>query len=200
MTGRLVVIEGADGAGGEEQSKRLLTLLKERGIPAERHQYPDYSGPIGRLIHDFLHKKHDFPPEVLLLLYGADMVKDAGKIRAWLKQDRVVVLDRYFTSTLAYQSMQGVRLKNCLRFAEIFDIPRPDFIIYLKVSPEVSMERKAREKESLDRNESDKKFISRVLDSYDYLIKNNTFGQWYVVEADRPIEEVFADIRKILRV
>lgn len=200
MAGRLVVIEGADGAGGEEQSKRLLALLKERGIPAERHQYPDYSEPIGRLIHDFLHRKHDFSPEMLLLLYGADMVKDVGKIQAWLKQDKVVVLDRYFTSTLAYQSMQGVKLEKCLRFAEIFELPKPDFIIYLKVSPEVSMERKSREKESLDRNEADKGFISRVLDSYDYLVKNNTFGQWYVIDADRPIEDIFSDIRKILRV
>jgi dTMP kinase len=200
MKGKLVVIEGADGAGGEEQSKRLLALLRERGVPAERHQYPDYRGPIGRLIHDFLHEKHDFTPGVLLLLYGADMVKDAGRIRAWLKQDRVVILDRYFTSTMAYQGMQGVKLENCLKFAEMFDIPKPDFIIYLRVSPEVSMERKSGEKGSLDRNESDKGFISRVLDSYDYLIKNNVFGQWYVVEADRPIGEVFADIRKILRV
>jgi dTMP kinase len=200
MPGKLVVIEGADGAGGEEQSTRLLALLKERGIPAERHQYPDYDGPIGRLIHDFLHERQEFSPEMLLLLYGADMVKDAGKIRAWLKQDKVVILDRYFTSTLAYQVMQGVKLEGCLRFAEVFELPKPDFIIYLKVSPEVSMERKAGEKESLDRNESDKGFISRVLDSYDYLVKNNTFGQWYVVDADRPIEEVFADIRKILRI
>ena len=116
MAGRLVVIEGADGAGGEEQSRRLLVLLKERGIPAKRHQYPDYSGPIGRIIHDFLHKKYDFSPEMLLLLYGADMVKDVGKIHAWLKQDKVVILDRYFTSALAYQSMQGVKLENCLKF------------------------------------------------------------------------------------
>jgi dTMP kinase len=200
MSGRLVVIEGADGAGGEEQSKRLLSLLRERGIPAKRHRYPDYSGPVGRLIHDFLHKKHDFSPEILLLLYGADMVKDICSIRAWLRQGNTVILDRYFTSTLAYQGMQGIKLENCLRFADIFGLPKPDFIIYLRVSPEVSMERKAREKESLDRNESDKGFISGVLDSYDYLIKNNIFGQWYVVDADRSIEEVFAEIRKILRV
>ncbi len=200
MTGKLVVIEGADGAGGEEQSKRLLALLRERGIPAERHQYPDYSGPIGRLIHNFLHKKYDFSPEVLLLLYGADMVKDTGKIQAWLKQDKVVILDRYFTSALAYQSLQGVRVETCLKLAEIFKLPRPDTIIYLRVSPKVSMERKFKEKRSLDRNESDEKFITNVLESYDCLIKNNVFGQWYVVDADRSIDEVFADIRKILRI
>jgi dTMP kinase len=200
MTGKLVVMEGADGAGCEEHSKRLIKLLKEKGIRAEKHQYPDYGNPIGDLIHDFLHRKHDFSPEMLLLLYGADMVKDRERIRAWLKQDRVVILDRYFTSTLAYQSMQGVKLDRILKFAELFDLPRPDLIIYLRVSPEVSMERKAREKESLDRNESDRGFISNVLNSYDYLVKNNTFGQWYVIDANRPIGEVFADIRKILRV
>lgn len=200
MEGKLVVIEGADGAGGEEQSKRLLNLLTEKGIPAKRHQYPDYGGPVGRLIHDFLHRKHEFSPEVLLLLYGADMAKDRKQIRAWLKEGKVVILDRYFTSTLAYQGMQGVKLGDCLKLADIVGLPKPDHVIYLRVSPEVSMERKSGEKESLDRNESDGDFISRVLESYDRLIKDNTFGQWYVVDANRPIEEVFSDIRRILRV
>jgi dTMP kinase len=200
MPGKLVVIEGADGAGGEEQSKRLLKLLEEKGVAVERHRYPDYDGPIGKIIHDFLHRNHEFSPEVLFLLYSADMVKDISRIRTWLKDEKVVILDRYFTSTLAYQSMQGVKLKTCLKFAELLDLPKPDFIIYLKVSPEVSMERKSKEKESLDRNEADKEFITNVLNSYDYLIKNNIFGQWYVIDGDRPIEEVFTDIRKILRV
>lgn len=200
MPGKLVVIEGADGAGGEEQSRRLLKLLEERGTPAARHQYPDYSGPIGELIHDFLHRKHEFSPDILLLLYGADMVKDVPKIRAWLEEGRVVILDRYFTSTLACQGMQGIRVENMLKFAETFSLPKPDIIIYLRVSPDAAIKRKAGEKESLDRNEDDREFITRVLDSYGQLIRGNVFGHWHVVDADRSIEEVFQDIRRILGV
>jgi dTMP kinase len=200
LAGKLVVIEGADGAGGEEQSKRLFKLLKETGKPAVRHQYPDYSGPVGELIHGYLHKEYEFSPEMLLLLYGADMVKDKERIRKWLAEDKIVILDRYFTSALAYQTLQGIKLENVIKFAEIFSLPKPDYIIYLKVSAEVSMSRKLQEKESLDRNESDKSFVERVLNSYDYLIKNNIFGQWYVIDANKPIEEVFQEIRKVLSV
>jgi dTMP kinase len=200
MTGKIVVIEGADGAGGEEQSKRLLNLLKERGVPAIRHAYPDYDDPIGRIIHDFLHRKYEFSPQMLLLLYTSDFVKDLDKIKSWLEQDMIVILDRYFTSTLAYQTMQGLKREDILQMAEIFKIPKPDYIIYLKISPEVSLERKVREKESLDRNESDREFIGKVLDSYDELIKKGVFGQWYVVDGEKPIEGVFSEIRKILKV
>jgi dTMP kinase len=189
MTGKIVVIEGADGAGGEEQSKRLLNLLKERGVPAIRHAYPDYDDPIGRIIHDFLHRKYEFSPQMLLLLYTSDFVKDLDKIKSWLEQDMIVILDRYFTSTLAYQTMQGLKREDILQMAEIFKIPKPDYIIY-----------QVREKESLDRNESDREFIGKVLDSYDELIKKGVFGQWYVVDGEKPIEGVFSEIRKILKV
>ncbi|MCJ7816913.1 MAG: dTMP kinase, partial [Candidatus Aenigmarchaeota archaeon] len=171
MPGKLVVIEGIDGAGGETQSKKLLQYFQSKKIPCERVYYPEYGNPIGDFIHDYLHKKHDLPVDMQFLLYATDMVKDRDKVLGWLKQGKVVIADRYFTSMLAYQGL-GFPIENALKFAEIFSLPKPDIILFLRISPETSIKRKKVEKRNLDRNEGDRAFLSKVSASYESLIKN----------------------------
>ncbi len=199
MRGKLVVIEGIDGAGGETQSKLLLRHLRSRKIPAERIYYPEYGNPIGDLIHDYLHKKHELPVDMQFLLYATDMVKDREKILGWLNQGKTVIADRYFTSVLAYQGM-GFPIENALKFAEIFRLPKPDMILYLKISPETSIKRKRGEKEHLDRNEANRAFLEKVSASYENLVKNQVWSSWFVIDGEKPPEGVFSQIRKVLRV
>ncbi|RLJ09983.1 MAG: dTMP kinase [Candidatus Aenigmatarchaeota archaeon] len=200
MKGKFVVIEGIDGAGTEEQSTRLFEYLKSQGIFVERLTYPDYSKVIGRMIHEWLHSKEELPANTLFLVYTADMVKDIEKIKSWINEGKFVIADRYFTTTLAYQTAQGFPLEKALKFAELFEIPKPDMAIYLKVSPDVTVERKYKEKEELDRNEANKEFLEKVSKVYDDLVKNQVFTSWFVVDAEKSIEEVFDQIKKILRV
>lgn len=198
MRGKLVVIEGIDGAGGETQSKKLLEHLHARKIPCKRIYYPDYGNPIGDLIHDYLHKKHDFSVDIQLLLYGLDMIKDREKILGWLNEGRTVIADRYFTSILAYQGMD-FPLENALKFAEIFRLPKPDIIFFLKISPEISIKRKKGEKKNLDRNEADMELHKKVAASYENLIKNQVWASWFVIDGEKNKEEVFGQIKKVLR-
>jgi len=200
MAGKLIVIEGIDGAGGETQSKLLLEYLRSRKISAERIYYPDYGNSIGRFIHDYLHKKHDLTPDMQFLLYSTDMVKDRGKILGWLARGRTVIADRYFTSTMAYQGLGGIPVENALKFAEIFSLPKPDFIFYLKTSPETSMKRKKGEKRDLDRNERDLRLLENVSKSYEELAKNQVWASWFVIDGEKSIEEVFGQIKRVLRV
>lgn len=200
MIGRLYALEGIDGAGTETQSKKLLEYLKTKGVDAEWICDPNYDNPIGQLIHKFLHKEFEFSVDVQFLLFGASLMHDVPKIRAWLKQGKTVIADRYFTSSIAYQGMEGFKTENALKFAEMFGIPKPDYIIFLKVSPDISMERKLKEKNSLDRFESDRAFLTRIAHFYEHLAKENVFGPWYVVDGEKPIDGVFEQVRKILKV
>jgi len=196
--GKFIVFEGIDGAGGETQSILLFNYIKRQKIPVERLSYPDYRGPIGKLIHQFLHKKYDFPPEVQFLLYFTDFLKDKEKIENWRKENKIIISDRYFTSTLAYQGQKGFSIEKALKISKIFDLPKPDLIIYLKISPETSIKRKFREKKNLDRHEADKKFLKKISKFYNKLIKNQIFGKWVVVDGEMSIEEVAKEIRKIV--
>jgi len=196
--GKFIIFEGIDGAGCETQVKLLANYLKKQGKLVEKLYYPDYKGPIGRLIHQYLHKKYEFSVDVQFFLYFTDFIKDREKINQWIEEGKIVISDRYFPSTLAYQGLGGFSIKKALELAQRFKLPKPDLIIYLKVSPEVSMSRKYKEKKDLDRNEADKKFLKKVWDSYEKLIKGKIFSKWVVIDGERPIEEVFEEIKKII--
>ncbi|PJB99648.1 MAG: dTMP kinase, partial [Candidatus Nealsonbacteria bacterium CG_4_9_14_0_8_um_filter_35_12] len=147
--GKLIVFEGIDGAGCETQVKLLFDYLKRQGKSVERLYYPDYEGPIGKLIHQYLHKQYEFSVDIQFLLYFTDFIKDREKINQWIGEGKIVICDRYFSSTLAYQGLRGFSIKKALELARRFKLPKPDLIIYLKVSPEVSMSRKYKEKKDL---------------------------------------------------
>jgi dTMP kinase len=198
MRGRLVVFEGIDGAGTETQSKMLLSHLKSKKIPAERICYPDYDNAIGKLLKSFLDRKSELSPEMQFLLYAGDMVKDKEKINTWLGQGEIVVSDRYFNSTVVYQGLRGFGLKKALKFAEDFGIPRPDVVIFLKISPEESMKRKMKENRRLDRHEEDGLFLGQVNESYGRMAIESVFGRWFIIDGEKPKQEVFREVLNVL--
>jgi len=196
--GKFIVFEGIDGAGTETLSKAFLKYFKKQNKAVERIYYPDYKHPIGKVIHKYLHKKYDFPVEIQFIFYFADFIKDKELINKWLKQGKIVLADRYFASTLAYQGLRGFSQKDALKLAEIFKLPKPDLMIYLKVSPEISMKRKFKEKKILDRNEENKAFLRRLTKFYENLAKKKVFGKWVIIDGEGTIQEVFEKIKKIL--
>jgi deoxyribose-phosphate aldolase len=197
--GKIIVFEGIDGAGCETQTDRIYEILKKNKIPVMKLSYPDYSHPIGELIHQFLHKKIDFPLGIEFLLYFADFVKDIEKINNFVQKGGILLLNRYFSSTLAYQGAKGFNLRDAMEVAKIFKLAKPDLIFYLEISPETSIERKLKEKKVLDKNEANKKFLSLVSKEYQKLIKNNVFSKWVKINGEKSIEEVTDEILSYLK-
>jgi len=117
-----------------------------------------------------------------------------NEIKKALDEGRIVLADRYFTSTLAYQCAQGFHLEKALKFADLFDFVKPDLIIYLKVPSDIAMKRKKMEKNNLDLFEKDLEFRKKVSKKYDELASKNIFGKWIVVDAEKSIEEVANEI------
>ncbi|MDO8663436.1 MAG: dTMP kinase, partial [Candidatus Wildermuthbacteria bacterium] len=128
--GKFIVFEGIDGAGKGTQSNLLFNFLKNKNVQVKKFQYPEYEGPIGKLIKDFLYKKYELSADTQFLLYFADFLKDSQKIKDYLKAGKIVICDRYLNSALAYQGLRGFPVENALKIAEIFGIPRPDLVIY----------------------------------------------------------------------
>ena len=197
--GKFIVFEGLDGAGTETQTKILFNYLKKLRKRVEKLSYPDYQRPIGNLIHQYLHKKYDFNVKTQFLIYLTDFVKDIDKINNLLKQKRIIISDRYFTSTLAYQGLKGFPIKNALKIAELINLPKPDLIIYLKISPETSIKRKFKEKGNLDRHESDRKLLGRLTKFYGKLIKKQIFSRWVVINGEKSIEAISKKIISSLK-
>ncbi|MDY6770828.1 MAG: dTMP kinase [Candidatus Nanohaloarchaea archaeon] len=198
MDGKLVVIEGIDGAGCGTQAKLLHEQLDEQG-DAYFYTYPDYTRATGDLLDRFLDGAFDLTTEEQFLIYTANMVRDLDTIREQLESGATVVCDRYLTSTLAYQAVNGMELDDMLAFAELFDFPVPDLAIYLDCDVATAQERKQGEKDELDRYEEDTANQKAVDRSYHALIDDGVFAeQWAIVDAERDIGPVQDDIRELV--
>jgi len=148
------------------------------------------------LLHEFLYKEYDFSPETQFLLYFADFIKDKEKINQWLEQGKIVIADRYFTTTIAYQCLKGFSLDKALKIARLFDLLKPDTVVYIDIPAKIAVERKFKEKGDLDRHEGDIKFLLELRSVFQKLVKDNTFANWVMVNGEEEISQVFEQVKK----
>jgi len=188
-SGLLVSFEGIDASGKNTQSRMLCDELKQNGIPFEFLSFPVYSTPIGQEIKNYLSMKRDYSPEAVHALYSANRYEFKQKISSWISIGRFVVLNRYCESNIAYGIADGLP-RVWLEELES-RMPQSDYVFYLKVSPEKSLERK----KSRDRFEADTKFLTRVDDIYDALAVR---PRWITVDGDRDSAIVHYEIMKTL--
>jgi len=150
MEGKLIVIDGADGSGKATQTKLLVEKLQEEGLRVETLDFPQYTqNHFGRLLRESLDgKRGDFlqlDPRLASTIYAADRFESAPKIRIWLEEGAIVVLDRYVSSNMLHQASKltdeadRIEFLNWLDTIEhgVFGIPRPDVILYLDIPYEV---------------------------------------------------------------
>jgi len=103
--GKLIVLEGIDGAGTTTQAKKLAARLNELDFSAYFTFEPS-QGPIGKLIRQFLAGEHQ-PPRMMAQLFSADRWSHlATEIIPKLNAGVNVICDRYILSTMVYQSVQ----------------------------------------------------------------------------------------------
>jgi dTMP kinase len=145
VSGRLVVIEGLDGAGTTTQVRRLVEHLTARGKKAHATREPS-DGPVGRLIREMLTGGHAIPGEKLSqstfgLLFAADRLDHMQReVEPAIRAGTIVVSDRWYHSSLAYQGTGADRdwIAHINSRAR-----RPDVTVFLKVRPEVAAKRRA---------------------------------------------------------
>jgi len=143
---KLFVIEGVDGAGKSTQIKLLRDFLSEKGYKCEYLHFPRTEAPyFGELIARFLRGEFgsigDVDPYLVAMLYAGDRKDASEMIGNWLKEGKVVLLDRYTYSNIAYQCAKikekddQERLMRWILSLEFdhFSIPRPDLNIFLDV-------------------------------------------------------------------
>lgn len=144
MAGRLVVLEGLDGAGTTTQAKRLVDSLIARGQAAHLTREPS-DGPIGKLIREMLVGKHAIEDAKISqgtfgLLFAADRLDHMQReVEPQMAKGAIVVSDRWYHSSLAYQGT-GAERDWIVSLNE--RALRPDLTIYLKVRPEVAAQRR----------------------------------------------------------
>jgi dTMP kinase len=194
--GGFFVIEGIDGAGCGAQRKAVAEKLRNAGFDVLDIKYPYYGSPVGEMIHDFLHEKVKLNVEMQFLLYAVNMIEDKERISENLKKGKIVLADRYFTSSLVYQSIRGFPTEKMLKFAEIFEMHIPKVVFLLNVPADIAMKRKIKEegKDELDINERDVEFMKKIEKKYSEISGKNLFARWTIIDGTRSIDEISDEI------
>ena len=130
--GLLIVFEGIDGSGKTTQAKALLRRLRRRGLKAVFFREPT-RGRWGREIKRLAARADSLTPEQELELFVKDRRENVAKnLEPALAAGKIVVLDRYYFSTIAYQGAKGIDPKRIRRMNESFAV-RPDLVVILDV-------------------------------------------------------------------
>ncbi|HZT96332.1 MAG TPA: dTMP kinase [Chloroflexota bacterium] len=188
MAGLFVVFEGLDGAGKSTQVDLLRQSLEERGRAVIATREPGGTA-IGDAIRDIMLGRDHRPllPITQAFLMNAARAELVERvIQPALEQDYVVVSDRYWYSTLAYQSAgDGVSPEAvAMLSATATGGLDPDIVFLLDVPPGHGLSRKReRDKNPLDRRGPD--FYERVRRSYEELSLRRE-DQWVRLDATRP--------------
>jgi dTMP kinase len=172
---KLFVLEGLDGSGKSTQIKLLTEYFVKKGYGCEYLHFPRTETPyFGELIARFLRGEfgtlENFDPYLVAMLYAGDRKDASDKIRKWMKEGKMVILDRYTYSNIAYQC---AKIKDSDKKRELmswifslefehFEIPRPDLNIFLNV-PITFIEKKL----TSQRTGDDRKYLNGITDIHE---------------------------------
>jgi len=197
-----ITIEGSDGSGKSTQFELLESYLIDRGYDLVTTREPGGTN-IGEQVRDCLHdvRNRQMTAQAEVLLYSASRAQLVEEIiQPALNAGRIVLSDRYYDSTLAYQGfgrqLDMDALLNITRFAT--GGLRPDLTILLEVDITTGLSR--RETGGVEMNRMDLQataFYERVKKGYRALAAEEP-ERWIVIDANRPIEVVQNDLRQLI--
>ncbi|MBI9014868.1 MAG: dTMP kinase [Clostridiales bacterium] len=201
--GYMISLEGGEGAGKTTVLELLIKYLDGHNIEYISTREPggvNISEKIRDIILDKEHTEMDGRTEALLFA-AARRQHLVQKVIPALEAGKLVIMDRYVDSSLIYQGyVRGMGMD------EVFDLNQfaiedllPDVTLYFDLSPQVGLSRinkdKNREVNRLDLEKES--FHQKVREGY--LILAEKFDRIEVINAEKPIEQVFDQVIEVLR-
>lgn len=194
-----IVFDGLDGSGKGEMIKRLkdyLSVNKKIRILVTKEPT---DGKYGKQIKEILKKEKDpkAGAEKCLELFVKDREEHLSKgIEPFLKKDNsIVICDRYYYSTIAFQHTQGIDVEKI-----VFDnmsFRTPDIAFILDLPADVALERigeRGKDKEKFEQLEFMKELRQNFLNLKEELDDNIT-----IIDASKSKDEVFEQIKEEIR-
>jgi len=208
MKGLFITFEGTEGCGKSTQVRLLVERLSALGHRVRTHREPGGT-PIGEEIRHTLKHSHAnaaMTAEAELLLMNASRAQLVREvIRPALAAGEIIVCDRFYDSTTAYQGygrkLDLEKVKAVVEFA--VGETKPDITFLVQVPPEVSAERLRSRQENLpfvrDRiEEADRAFFERVAKGYDAIAATETV-RVKSINGAQPVETVCAAIWELVQ-
>jgi dTMP kinase len=191
----LISFEGIDGCGKSTQIELLKEYLIQSGKKVEVFREPGGSAISEQIRAILLNTDDDIHPVAELLLFSAARAQlIAEKVEPALAEGYIVILDRFYDSTTAYQGFgrDSIELDSIAAINAIASLGKiPDLTFYLKISWEESKKRTAHLQE--DRMEkAGQEFFEKVIEGYNYLAK--TEERFVEIDASQSINSIHETI------
>jgi dTMP kinase len=166
--GRLIAFEGLDGCGKSTQLERLAARLRAVGCDVVTTSEPT-GFPSGQRIREMARSGEQLEPEEELRWFVEDRrVHVAEVIAPALRAGQIVLTDRYYLSTVAYQGARGLDFEEILGDSE-GAFPIPDLVLLLEIDPQIAFERVHARGSELEGVFEQREFLSRVASVFDAL-------------------------------
>jgi dTMP kinase len=219
--GRLIAIEGIDGSGKRTQMDMLHGVIAagegRHGVYSTG--FPQYDSWFGKMVGQFLNGElgalEVVDPHFTALLYAGDRFEAKPTIEAALNEGKIVLIDRYIGSNLAHQTARVAPEKrdDFRRWIEhleynIYDLPREDLILYLRVPPIEAQKLVALKSQRTytsakqDLLESSLRHLQDAAAMYDQLARS---VPWVTIEcfdaktgAMRPVKEIASEVLTVV--
>lgn len=199
--GLLIVLEGLDGAGTTTQARLLVEGLRAAARPAHGTREPS-DGPIGRLLREMLVGRHAIPDQAIDqstfgLLFAADRMDHLQReVDPALAEGTVVVSDRWYHSSLAYQGT-GAERNWILALNSRARVP--DLTIFLCVEAGIAAQRRVaagRAQELFEDLEMQRKVEEGYWDTLDRLRARG--DPIHVLDGHQSVEDIQAEIWRVV--
>lgn len=189
-----ITFEGIDGSGKSTQIERLKKRLEKEGAVVK--VFRDPGGPVvsEKVREILLNPDYKIDSVTELLLFSAARSQlMAENVIPTLEKGAVVILDRFYDSTTAYQGYgrQSMPLKEIQKINKIASHKRaPDLTIYMKIPLDEAKNRMAEEKDRME--QSGDEFFEKVIQGFEKIA--DVEERFFTVDATQPSDQVHSRI------
>jgi dTMP kinase len=193
VSGLFISFEGIDGVGKSTQADLLETWLQGKGKTVVRTLEPGGTEVGVEIRKILLHHRGDLAPRAEAALFAADRAHHvASKIRPALARGEIVITDRYFDSSVAYQGAGRELSQTEVRDLSLWAVGGllPDLTVLLDLPADVARNRRNGSGTEPDRLESEKiEFFERARQAYLDLAKAEP-NRFLVIDASATVEQM----------
>ena len=210
MINKLIVLEGLDGAGKSTQIEKVKKYFELNSLKYEYFHFPMYGhNEFSEIIAKFLRGEfggiNDVDPYFVANIYAMDRFMFLPELNKAIKENDVILLDRYVFSNMAFQCAkykfdgEALEIREWInKFEFVFlNLPYPDLTIFLNVPINIIDERLKEKRIGDDRkylegkkdiHEADLNYQKKVRDNYLYL---RNYANYKIIPCAKKIEETW---------